>query len=104
LLEKIGYGYPQMTASGYAFPITEVKVKYIKPLFFQQRVRATATLEEYESMLRISYILQDVDTGAITTKGSSSQVAIKINTRTTCFDCPDIFIEKVQSLLKQEGM
>lgn len=104
LLEKIGYGYPQMTASGYAFPITEVKAKYIKPLFFQQRVRATATLEEYESMLRISYILQDVDTGAITTKGSSSQVAIKINTRTTCFDCPDIFIEKVQSLLKQEGM
>lgn len=104
LLEKIGYGYPQMTASGYAFPITDVKAKYIKPLFFQQRVRATATLEEYESMLRISYILQDVDTGAITTKGSSSQVAIKINTRTTCFDCPDIFIEKVRSLLKQEGM
>lgn len=104
LLEKIGYGYPQMTASGYAFPITDVKAKYIKPLFFQQRVCATATLEEYESMLRISYILQDVETGAITTKGSSSQVAIKIDTRTTCFDCPDIFIEKVQSLLKQEGM
>ena len=103
LLEKIGYGYPQMTESGYAFPITDIKVKYVKPLFFQQRVRAIATLEEYESILRISYILQDAQTGAVTTKGKSSQVAIKIDTRTTCFDCPDIFITKVRSLLKQEG-
>ena len=46
LLEKIGYGYPQMSASGYAFPVTDIRAKYIKPLVFQQKVRATATLEE----------------------------------------------------------
>lgn len=104
LLEKIGYGYPQMTESGYAFPVTEIQSKYIKPLFFQQRIRVTATLEEYESILRISYIIQDLQTGEITTKGRSSQVAVKIDTRTTCFDCPDIFIAKVQALMTQEGL
>ncbi|MBR2462257.1 MAG: acyl-CoA thioesterase [Spirochaetaceae bacterium] len=102
LLEKIGYGYPQMSASGYAFPVTDIRAKYIKPLVFQQKVRATATLEEYESILRISYILQDAQTGEVTTKGKSSQVAIKLDTKTTCFECPDILISKVQSLLDKE--
>ena len=78
LLEKIGYGYPQMTESGYAFPVTEIQSKYIKPLFFQQRIRVTASLEEYESILRISYVIQDLKTGEVTTKGKSSQVAIKL--------------------------
>lgn len=104
LLEKIGYGYPQMTESGYAFPVTEIQSKYIKPLFFQQKIRVTATLEEYESILRISYLIQDLQTGEITTKGKSSQVAIKIDTRTTCFDCPDVFIKKVQALMAQEDL
>lgn len=102
LLEKIGYGYPQMSASGYAFPVTDIRAKYIKPLVFQQKVRATATLEEYESILRISYILQDAQTGEVTTKGKSSQVAIKLDTKTTCFECPDILISKVQALLDKE--
>ena len=101
LLKKIGYGYTQMEESGYAFPVTEVKVKYIKPLIFQQKVKATAILEEYESALKIKYILSDAKTGEITTKGSSSQVAIKMDTKTTCFDCPDIFINKVKKLLKE---
>ena len=104
LLEKIGYGYPQMTESGYAFPVTEIQSKYIKPLFFQQRIRVTASLEEYESILRISYVIQDLKTGEVTTKGKSSQVAIKIDTRTTCFDCPDVFIKRVQTLMAQEGL
>lgn len=103
LLERIGYGYPQMTQSGYAFPVTDIRAKYIRPLFFQQRVRATATLEEYESLLRISYVIRDVRTGEVTTKGKSSQVAVRIDTRTTCFDCPDVFIEKVRALLKKES-
>ena len=103
LLEKIGYGYPQMSQSGYAFPVTDIKAKYIKPLLFQQKVRATATLEEYESLLRISYVIQDAQTGEITTKGKSSQVAVKIDTRATCFDCPDILIEKVRALLSEES-
>lgn len=103
LLEKIGYGYLQMSQSGYAFPVTDIKAKYIKPLFFQQKVRATATLEEYESLLRISYVIQDTQTGEITTKGKSSQVAVKIDTRTTCFDCPDILIKKVRTLLNKES-
>lgn len=104
LLEKIGYGYPQMTESGYAFPVTEIQSKYIKPLFFQQRIRVTASLEEYESILRISYVIQDLKTGEVTTKGKSSQVAIKIDTRTTCFDCPDVLIKRVQTLMAQEGL
>lgn len=104
LLEKIGYGYPRMTESGYAFPVTEIQSKYIKPLFFQQRIRVTASLEEYESILRISYVIQDLKTGEVTTKGKSSQVAIKIDTRTTCFDCPDVFIKRVQTLMAQEGL
>lgn len=104
LLEKIGYGYPQMTKSGYAFPVTDIRVKYVSPLSFQQRVRATATLEEYESILRISYILQDAQTGKVATKGRSSQAAVKIDTGTTCFDCPAILIQRVRAAMEEEGL
>ncbi len=101
LLEKIGYDYIKMEESGYAFPVTDMRIKYIRPLKFGDRVRATAILEEYENCLKIRYELSNAETGVVTTKGMSSQMAYDITEDSSCFVCPQIFIDCVESLLMQ---
>jgi acyl-CoA thioester hydrolase len=101
LLKKIGYGYTEMKESGYAFPVTEIYAKYIRPLMFEQRVIAKASILEYENRLKISYELRDAKTGIVTTKGSSTQMAFNIEKQNSCFECPQILIGKVEKLLDE---
>ena len=44
LLETIDYNYPQMEASGYHWPIIDLRLKYMAPLRFGQKVRVEARL------------------------------------------------------------
>jgi acyl-CoA thioester hydrolase len=103
LLNRIGYGYAQMRDSGYSFPVTEISVKYIRPLVFGERVRARAILEEYENRLRIKYELYDAQTGVLTTKGMSTQMAYNMASASSCFICPQILIDKIEALLMPVG-
>ncbi|GHU65351.1 thioesterase [Spirochaetia bacterium] len=102
LLDKIGYGYQQMKESGYAFPVTGITVKYIAPLGFKEKVRARAILDEYENCIKIKYEIYSAETGTICTRGSSTQMAYDIAAGASCFVCPQIFIEKVEALLRED--
>jgi acyl-CoA thioester hydrolase len=101
LLNKIGYGYSAMRDSGFVFPVTDVNLKFVKPLRFGDRVRAKAVLDEYENRLRIKYELYNTATGELTTRGMSTQMAVDIAKLDSCFECPKIFIDKVESMLKE---
>mgnify|MGYP003298896928 CR=1 FL=1 len=96
LLEKIRYDYNAMKESGYVFPVTSLKLKYIKPLVFRQKAVIKAALVEYENRLRINYIIYDKVTGEIATKAESIQMAVNMKTKTTMFECPECFIKKVR--------
>ena len=76
LLDAIDYNYPQMEASGFAWPVTELWVRYPGPARFGQRLRVSATLTEYEPRLRIDYVIRDAESGARLTKGYTVQVAV----------------------------
>ncbi|MBQ4379224.1 MAG: acyl-CoA thioesterase [Treponema sp.] len=104
LLDKIGYNYIDMEESGYMFPVTEVKVKYVRSLRFGDWCRAKATLTEYENMIKISFELYNSETGELTTKGTVSQMCINIKTGETQFVCPKIWTDKVERLLSQGGL
>jgi acyl-CoA thioester hydrolase len=93
LLNKIGYGYREMKVSGYAFPVIDLSLKYIKPLYFGDRVRIKAVLDEYENRIRIKYELSHPETGEITTKGVTTQMAYHIATRESRFVCPRVFTD-----------
>jgi len=99
LLDKIGYGYSEMKESGYAFPVTSLKLKYIKPLLFKQKAVVKAVLTEYENRIKIEYLIYDKESGELTTKGESIQMALNMETRETSFLCPECFIKKVEALL-----
>jgi acyl-CoA thioester hydrolase len=104
LLDKIGYGYKQMGDSGFAFPVTGISVKYISSFKFGDRVRAHAALDEYENCLKIKYELFKARTGELCTRGTSTQMAYDIAAAASRFACPQIFIEKVEALLREGGV
>jgi acyl-CoA thioester hydrolase len=103
LLDRIGYGYAEMKTSGFAFPVTGVSLKFIRPLRLGDRVRARAVLEEYENRLRINYELFNA-AGEITTKGQSTQMAYDMAKNDSSFVCPQIFIDKVEALLAEDSV
>ena len=98
LLEKIGYSYFEMEQSGFAFPVVEITAKYIGPLRFRDRARIKAILMEYENCLRIRYEIINIETGALCTRGLSTQMAYDMKAGESCFACPEKLINKVKAL------
>ena len=100
LLQKLGYDYYEMEKSGYAFPVIEVSAKYLNSLHYKDRAIVKAILVEYENCLRIKYEIRNAETGVVTTKGISTQMAFDVNTNESCFACPKILIDKVEDFMR----
>lgn len=78
LLRSFDYDYPQMRDSGYAWPVTECYLKYVRPARYGQRVIARAQLTEYENRLKVVYQLRDALSGEKLTQGHTVQVALDL--------------------------
>jgi len=101
LLEKINFSYEEMEKSGYAFPVIEVSAKYLNSLRFGDRARVKAILMEYENRLLIRYEIRNAQTGVLTTKGFSTQMAFDVKKNDSCFVCPPILVKKVETLIER---
>jgi len=99
LLDKLGYNYRTMPQSGYAWPIVDVQVKYVKSSTFDQKIKVIAAIVEWENRLRINYQIVDAQTNARITKGYTIQAAVDITTEELCFVTPEVFQEKIRRLL-----
>ena len=95
LLKQFDYGYRKMRDSGYSWPIIDTRVKYIAPLYFEQKVRVNARIDEYENRLRIVYTIFDAVSGKRTTKGYTIQVAVDEKNGEMCFVSPAILFERM---------
>ncbi|PVZ84305.1 4-hydroxybenzoyl-CoA thioesterase [Serratia sp. S1B] len=95
LLNQFNYGYRQMKASGYLWPVVDTRVKYRNILTFEQRIRVCARLKEYENRLRIDYQIFDAASGKCTTTGYTIQVAVEEKSGEMCFVCPAILFERM---------
>lgn len=99
LLGKIGYDYSVMRETGYAFPVVELKAKYILPLVFQQRIRIRAELLEWEHRLKCQYEIFDAQSGVVHTRGTTVQAAVAVGDRHLQLVCPAVFTERVERYL-----
>lgn len=95
LLDKIDYNYPQMKASGYAWPVIDMRIRYPRPLLFQQRVRVIAKLEEWENRLKVNYLIEDAASGQRLTRAYTVQVALDMVSNEMLFVSPNILFEKL---------
>ena len=95
LLDSFDYGYAEMFESGFAWPVIDMHVRYVKPCRFRQHIRVKAVLKEWEYRLRIGYLISDLETGERLTKAQTDQVAINIETGEMCMASPPILLRKL---------
>lgn len=101
LLDKIGYGYKEMVKEGYAYPVTSINIKYVRSLYFGDKATVKTYLTEYENCIKIKYEIYNAE-GALCTKAESTQMALNLKTKESCFECTPRFIERVEKILKEQ--
>jgi acyl-CoA thioester hydrolase len=99
LLDKLGHDYNQMRESGYAWPVIDLQLRYVRGAVFGQRLNVRASLVEWENRLKIDYLITDLTTGERMTRASTTQVAVSIASREMQLASPQVFVDLVQKAL-----
>ena len=99
LLNRLGHNYRQMREAGYAWPVIDLQLRYIRGAQFGQRIRVRADLVEWENRLKIHYLISDAASGERMTRGSSVQVAVEIASREMLLASPRVFVAAVEQAL-----
>ena len=103
LMHRIGYGLEQMIESGYAWPVVELELRYLRFSRFRDRLRVTASLVEWENRLVMHYLVVDAANSERVARGRSVQVAVDVASRELQFVSPPAFVERVVAALGQAG-
>ncbi len=99
LLKKLDYNYLQMEESGYLWPIVDIRLKYTASAVLEQFIKVKASLVEYESRLKIEYLITDAKSGQVLNKGYSIQVAVDMESQEMQYESPAVLLDKVKPLL-----
>lgn len=100
LMEKLDYSYPQMEASGYAWPVIELKVRYAHPILFRMKLDIVAGLVEWENRLKIKFEIFDKETGQRLCTGHTVQVAVDKSSLEMLWETPEVFRKKLEPYLR----
>lgn len=95
LLDRFDYGYSRMRASGYAWPIVDMRLKYVRPAELGQRLVVRAEIVEWENRLRIAYRIRDAASSRKLTEASTIQVAVDLSTREMLYVCPPVLWQRL---------
>ena len=100
LLDKIGHNYTAMLESGYAWPVIDMQLRYVRGAVFGQTLNVRASLVEWENRLKVNYLITDLASGERLTRASTVQVAVEIASREMQLASPNIFTDAVERALK----
>ena len=98
LLDKVHFNYTVMEEIGYAFPVVDVRIKYIHSLRFHDTGKIIAYLTEYENCIKIKYEIYNAKSGELCTKGETTQMCVRIADNATQFVCPAVLLERVRAV------
>ncbi|MNF40156.1 acyl-CoA thioesterase YbgC [compost metagenome] len=99
LLDRLGHNYNAMHASGYAWPVIDLQLRYVRGAVFGQTLNVRASLVEWENRLKINYLISDLASGERLTRASSVQVAVHIASREMQLASPKVLIDAVERML-----
>lgn len=103
LLERLNCGYLEMERIKCLFPLTDLRIKYIRSFRYGERVRAVAHLTEYETCFKIRYEFFNADTGELATKAESTQMAVDAETGESQFSTPRVFVERIERIIAEKN-
>lgn len=95
MLDTIDYGYMVMKATDYVWPIVDMQLRFVRPAKFEQRIRVSAELVEWEYRMKIKYLIADAETGEVLAKGHTIQAAVNVASGEMSYASPAIFLEKL---------
>ncbi|MDY7567661.1 acyl-CoA thioesterase [Pseudomonas sp. RTC3] len=99
LLDQLDHNYQQMLDSGYAWPVIDLQLRYIRGAVFGQKLNVRASLVEWENRLKINYLISDAVTGERMTRATTIQVAVEITSHDMQLASPKVFTDAVQRAL-----
>ena len=99
LLDKIGHNYTAMLESGYAWPVIDMQLRYVRGAVFGQTLNVRASLVEWENRLKINYLITDAATGERLTRACTVQVAVRIADREMQLASPKCLIDAIAKVL-----
>ncbi|WP_338526661.1 acyl-CoA thioesterase [Pseudomonas batumici] len=99
LLDHIGHNYTQMRESGYAWPVIDLQLRYVRGAVFGQKINVRANLVEWENRLKVNYLITDLASGERLTRASTVQVAVDIQSGEMQLASPKIFVATVEKVL-----
>ncbi|MNL73718.1 hypothetical protein D3C87_1992190 [compost metagenome] len=89
-----------MNDSGFAWPVIDLQLRYVRGAVFGQKLNVRASLVEWENRLKINYLITDLVTGERLTRAVSVQVAVEIASREMQLASPKVFVEAVERVLR----
>ena len=95
MLNKIDYGYMTMRATGYVWPIVDIQLRYVRPARFDQRIKVSAELVEWEYRMKIKYRITDAESGEVLAKGHTVQAAVDSASGEMSYASPAVFLDKL---------
>jgi acyl-CoA thioester hydrolase len=95
LMNKIGFGFEAMSASGFAWPIVEMHVKYVHAARLNDQLRVRASLVEWENRLAVNYLIVRAD-GERLARAKSVQVAVDAHSGALQFTTPQPLLDCVK--------
>ena len=99
LLDQLDHNYQQMLDSGYAWPVIDLQLRYVRGAVFGQKLNVRANLVEWENRLKINYLISDAVTGERMTRATTIQVAVEIASHDMQLASPKVFTDAVQRAL-----
>jgi len=99
LLDHIGHNYTQMLESGYAWPVIDLQLRYVRGAVFGQKINVRANLVEWENRLKVNYLITDLASGERLTRASTVQVAVDIHSKEMQLVSPKVFVTAVEKVL-----
>jgi acyl-CoA thioester hydrolase len=95
LLSRFDYSYARMRESGFAWPIVDMRLKYVRSARLGEPLKVRAQIVEWENRLRIDYRIRDAATGATLNKASTIQVAVELASGEMRYVCPEVLWQRL---------
>jgi acyl-CoA thioester hydrolase len=99
LFEDLGFGWPEMNAAGYLWPVVDLQVRYTRSVRPGQRVRVRVGIKEWENRVVLDYAIFDAVSGERLTKGSTTQVAVRESDGELLFEVPEVLKKLIRAAL-----
>lgn len=104
LMDRLDFGYDTMAASGYAWPIVEMHVKYLHAARMGDRLHVRASLIEWENRITVNYLVTRSADRERLARGKSVQVAVDAKTHALQFETPEPLLARVKQALMRNDL